>query len=102
MRIPARTLLNTAEIELWPAWLLRARANGDARILSRASRVLRRKCDGRYLAAVLPEGLMPLVPRLAREAGVDEVVLNVTGVYKACGHQAAMDDLKQILAAVTR
>lgn len=37
-----------------------------------------------------------------REAGVDEVVLNVTGVYKACGHQAAMDDLKQILAAVTR
>ena len=74
MRLPARTLLNSPEIELWPAWLLRARANVEARILSRASRVLRRKCDGRYLAAVLPEGLMPLVPRLAREAGVDEAL----------------------------
>ena len=65
------TLLNTAEVELWPAWLLRARGNGDARILARAQRVLRRKRDGRYLAAVLPEGLMPLLPRLARESGVD-------------------------------
>src|SRR5690606_17425968 len=74
MRIPARTLLNTAEIELWPAWLLRARADDDARILSRATRVLRRKRDGTYLAAVLPEGLMPLLPRLAREAGVDEAL----------------------------
>ena len=57
------TLLNTAEVELWPAWLLRARGNLDARILARAAHVLRRKHDGRYLAADLPEGLMPLVPR---------------------------------------
>ena len=74
MRIHSRVLLNTARIELWPAWLLRARASGDARILSRARQVLRRKRDGRYLAAVLDEGLMPLVPRLAREPGVDQAL----------------------------
>ena len=68
------TLLNSAEIELWPAWLLRARASADARILARSRRVLRRKRDGRYLAAVLDTGLMPLVPRLAREPGIEEAL----------------------------
>src|SRR5690606_14588777 len=74
MRIRSRFLLNTACIELWPAWLLRARASDDARILSRARRVLRRKRDGRYLAAALDEGLMPLLPRRAREPGIDEAL----------------------------
>lgn len=64
-------LLNTAEIELWPAGLLRARSNADARVLARTHAVLRRKRDGRYLAAALAEGLLPLVPRLAREPGID-------------------------------
>ena len=36
-------LRNTPEIELWPAALLHARSNHDARALSRADRVLRRK-----------------------------------------------------------
>ena len=63
-------LLNSAGIELWPAPLLRARSSADARILARAHTVLRRKRDGRYLAAVLDQGLWPLVPRLAREAGI--------------------------------
>lgn len=36
-----------------------------------------------------------------REAGVDEIVLNLTGVYNVHGPKAAMDDLKQILTAVT-
>ena len=62
-----RVLLNTPDIELWPGGLLRARSNHDARVLSRALRVLRRKRDGRFLAAELPEGLMPLVPSLQRE-----------------------------------
>lgn len=35
-----------------------------------------------------------------RLAGVDEVVLNVTGVHKKCGQQEALADLKTILAAV--
>ncbi|MDN3246979.1 MULTISPECIES: LLM class flavin-dependent oxidoreductase [unclassified Streptomyces] len=36
-----------------------------------------------------------------RVAGADEIVLNLTGVYNVHGPKAAMDDLKQILTAVT-
>jgi zinc D-Ala-D-Ala carboxypeptidase len=69
---PAPTLLiNTAEVELWPGGLLRARSNADARALAGARHVLRRKRDGRYLAAVNAQGLLPLVPRLMREPGMD-------------------------------
>ncbi|KAF1686274.1 peptidase [Pseudoxanthomonas broegbernensis] len=64
-------LLNTPEIELWPCALLRARGNADARALARARLVLRRKRDGRYLAAARDDGLLALVPRLAREPGID-------------------------------
>jgi D-alanyl-D-alanine carboxypeptidase len=74
MRTRSRFLLNTPRIELWPAWLLRARASADARVLAHAGHVLRRKRDGQYLAAVLDAGLMPLVPRLAREPGIDEAL----------------------------
>lgn len=71
MRNAPYLLTNTPDIELWPGGLLRARSNGDARTLSRARQVLRRKRDGRYLAAELAEGLMPLVPRLKSEPGID-------------------------------
>jgi len=64
-------LLNSDAIELWPAWLLRARSNPDARHLAQADWLLRRKRDGRYLAVRLPQGLLPLVARLAREPGID-------------------------------
>lgn len=63
-------LLNTADIELWPATLLHARNNAHARLLARARRVLRRKRDGAYLAAELPDGLHALVPNLHREPGM--------------------------------
>ena len=33
------------------------------------------------------------------EAGVDEVVLNATGVHRVCGGSAALQDLQQILGA---
>jgi D-alanyl-D-alanine carboxypeptidase len=81
MRPQPRILLNTASVEVWPAWLLRARSNGDARALARASQVLRRKRDGRFLAAVLPgnapagKRLLPLLPRLAHERGIDAALL---------------------------
>jgi D-alanyl-D-alanine carboxypeptidase len=71
MRIRPRILHNTGAVEAWPAWLLRARSNADARTLSRANHVLRRKRDGRFLAAVLDEGVMPLLPRWSREPGID-------------------------------
>lgn len=67
-------LLNTAEVEIWPGGLLQARANHDARLLARARRVLRRKRDGRYLAAMLPEGIVPLLPGWKREPGIDEAL----------------------------
>ena len=63
-------LVNTPEIELWPARLLRARGNGHARLLARARRVLRRKRDGAWLAAELEDGLHPLQPGLHREPGM--------------------------------
>src|SRR5690606_38523421 len=71
MRNAPHILLNTPDIEIWPGGLLRARSSDDARILARASHVLRRKRDGRYLAAQLGGGLMPLVNRLADEPGID-------------------------------
>lgn len=74
MRPAPTRLLNTPEMELWPGGLLRARSNADARTLARARHVLRRKRDGRYLAALLPEGLLPLVTRLPREPGIDEAL----------------------------
>ena len=90
MRIAPRTLLNTPDIELWPGGLLRARSNGDARVLARARHVLRRKRDGRYLAATLPEGLMPLIPRLAREPGVD-AALDVLDAVALAGDRPDRD-----------
>ena len=36
--------------------------------------MLRRKRDGAYLAADLPEGLLPLVPNLRRERGLDDAL----------------------------
>lgn len=71
MRRAPALLLNTAEIELWPGGLLRARGNADARALAAAQWVLRRKRDGRYLAAARANGVLPLVPRLMREPGIE-------------------------------
>jgi D-alanyl-D-alanine carboxypeptidase len=90
MRSQAQVLVNTPEIELWPGGLLRARGNRDARAVARARRVLRRKRDGRYLAADLPEGLLPLVPRLVREPGLD-AALAVLGAAPARARPGGLD-----------
>ncbi|GAB3089936.1 M15 family metallopeptidase [Lysobacter terrae] len=74
MRPASHLLLNTPDIEIWPGGLLRARSNHDARALSRARHVLRRKRDGQYLAADLPEGLLALIPRLRHEAGIEHAL----------------------------
>ena len=96
MRIPPtplKTVLrNTQEVEIWPAGLLRARSNADARILARARHVLRRKRDGLYLAAELPRGLQPLVPNLHREAGLD-AALALLDLPAARGGDEAADEL---------
>jgi D-alanyl-D-alanine carboxypeptidase len=71
MRAVPDILVNTADIELWPARLLRARGNHDARRIAGADRVLRRKRDGAYLATESAGSLQPLRPRHAREPGLD-------------------------------
>lgn len=92
MRGRPQVLVNTAEIELWPGGTLRAHSNRDARALARARAVLRRKRDGTYLAADLPEGLLPLVPGLvlAREAGIEDalVALEHLPLHKRAGLEA--------------
>lgn len=70
MAVRPQTLLNTPDVELWPAHLVRARANAQARLLARADYVLRRKRDGRFLAATTAAGPAPLMPGWRREAGV--------------------------------
>ncbi|MBB5880103.1 D-alanyl-D-alanine carboxypeptidase [Xanthomonas arboricola] len=101
MRPPQTLLLNTTAIELWPANLLRARSNADARLLAQADWVLRRKRDGRYLAAHLPQGMMPLIPRLAREPGLDDALdrLQATAARarQARGAVLAIDGLQSRL-----
>lgn len=89
-----RILHNSAAVEAWPAWLLRARANADARVLARATHVLRRKRDGRYLAAVLREGgmlagVLPLLPRWSREADVDAALDAIESETPAVAFAAA-------------
>jgi len=98
MRASPDLLLNTADIELWPARLLRARGNRDARALSRARYVLRRKRDGRFLAADLPEGLLPLVPRLRAEPGMDAALDWLDSTRHVRLHRAiALDAAMQVL-----
>ena len=72
-------LINTEAVELWPASLLRARSSLDARLLARSRWVLRRKRDGRYLAAVLAQGVHSLLPRLLHEPGVEEALALLDG-----------------------
>jgi D-alanyl-D-alanine carboxypeptidase len=88
MRGQPRVLINTPEVELWPAGLLRARSNADARTLSRARHVLRRKRDGRYLAAALPEGMLSLSPGWMHEPGVDAALDALDGLRTDRGFDA--------------
>lgn len=65
-------LLNGEHFEALPAALARARANATARTLARADWLVRRKDDGRYLAAVWHRDgalrLVPLDPAARRQA----------------------------------
>lgn len=106
MRGLSRQLLNTPDIEVWPGGLLRARSNRDARALSRAQHVLRRKRDGQYLAADLPEGLLPLVTRLRHEPGFDAALdaLEAFVPHRRTGiehvHELPLDRLHERLDAL--
>lgn len=70
----ADLLINTPRVEAWPAHLLRARGNADARTLASADHVLRRKRDGAYLAVETGGALQPLRPAFRAEPGVDDAM----------------------------
>ena len=72
MRPPPDILVNTSLVEAWPARLLRAHGNRDARRLARAPWVLRRKRDGAYLATLREDRLAPLRPAFAHAPGLAE------------------------------
>lgn len=74
MRDAPALLVNTPAVELWPATLCRAKANEHARAIALATTVMRRKRDGRLLAAVGHDGLTPLLPMLWREPGLEEAI----------------------------
>ena len=74
MRESPRFLVNTPAIELWPAALCRATSSAHARHIAMSRTVLRRKQDGRYLAAIGSQGLTPLVPALWREPGLEAAI----------------------------
>ncbi len=62
MRLREQRLINTEHVEAIPAWLARARGNATARRLAQSDWLLRRKSDGRFLAALDAESLQPLDP----------------------------------------
>ncbi len=96
-------LINTPHIELWPHGTLQARSNHDARLLSQARHVLRRKRDGRYLVADTPAGMASLSHGWQHEAGISDALTALSArraVSAADGAQAAelpLDRLQQYL-----
>jgi len=84
MRPDLRLLINTPEIEIWPARLLRARNTAHARILANAYRVLRRKRDACYLVAETAHGWLALAPRWQHEPGINAALRALTAPPSAC------------------
>ena len=78
-------LVNSEQVEAWPARLLRARANADARALATAEWGLRRKRDGRFLAALDGGRLTALIPRLDREPGVADALQALHAPFERVG-----------------
>lgn len=74
MRTPSRILLNTDVLDVWPAWLLRARSNRDARAVALSRQVVRRKRDGRFVAAVGDAGCIGLMPGWTHEPGLAQAL----------------------------
>jgi len=83
-------LVNSPDVEAWPARLLRARASADARAMAGAAWVLRRKRDGRFLAALGGGRLHALVPGLAREAGIGEALSALDAPTERAGQALAL------------
>jgi D-alanyl-D-alanine carboxypeptidase len=95
-------LVNSEKIEAWPARLLRARANADARALAGAEWALRRKRDGRFLAALAGPRLTALVPRLHHEPGLADALQSLDASHERAGatFELPLDGLRDRLHAL--
>ena len=95
MRAQPWHLVNSEHVEAWPAQLLRARGNADARALAQARWCLRRKRDGRYLACFDGRTLRAMVARLDREPGIAQALAALDGPFDRAG-----DDVELPLAGL--
>ncbi len=93
-------LVNSEQVEAWPSRFLRARANADARALAPAPWALRRKSDGRFLAAVHPNRVHALVPQLHQEPGVGEALAALDRDAAGLDFDLGLDGLHARLAAL--
>lgn len=98
MPIRPQDLINTPDIEAWPAHVLTARGNHAARQLALSSHVLRRKRDGRYLAAVDGARVVPLAPRLQVEPGLQAALAALRGSSRCPAATLPLHRLEQRLA----
>ena len=64
-------LINSPDLEIWPASLIRARRNAHARAIALSNWVIRRKSDGRYLAALSDLRALPLCAQWDQAEGVE-------------------------------
>jgi D-alanyl-D-alanine carboxypeptidase len=87
MRVLPWHLVNSEHVEAWPAHLLRARGNADARALAQARWCLRRKRDGRYLACFDGHKLRAMVDRLDREPGLAQALGALDGPFDRAGSE---------------
>lgn len=90
MRLREQRLINTERVEAVPAWLARARGNATARRLAQSEWLLRRKSDGRFLAALAGESLQPLDPAaMAAHSGIGDAL---RAVARGFGVEVELDD----------
>ena len=91
-------LINTESVEAIPAWLARARGNTTARRLAQSEWLLRRKSDGRFLAALDGASLQPLDPAaMTPHNGISDAV---RAVARGFGVEVELDEHAEPYAAL--
>jgi len=90
MRLREQRLINTERVEAIPAWLARARGNATARRLAQSDWLLRRKSDGRFLAAIDGDALQPLDPAtMTPHGGISDAL---RAVARGFGVEVELDE----------
>ncbi len=98
MRLREQRLINTEHVEAIPAWLARARGNATARRLAQSDWLLRRKSDGRFLAAIGGASLQPLDPiAMTAHSGIGDAL---RAVARGFGVAVELDEYAAPYAAL--